>query len=453
MEHKAPKALVLPDQAKAYKPEGPTEELVFKINTELVDKYVSDYEEARKANEKNTLKVFDQFKEKDVQYIVLPNNWEDCCKNSYLCLLANRALILNIAKYKPWVNSDLPFEASEIVADKLLFLQGFGVPIVNGEIPKYRSDSRKHFNIGVQTAVKESLSFDACVIDIFKITEATKPIPYYFGTGWKTNKTSERKMFDFLLFALRQLSANENLLTWVYKGEKLIECIGMKIVHNHAIFTPDDQTFIRAEYARELAYRQLFHDTKLDKFESFSAWAHLHNIMRVEEKEVSKFYKIEGGKVIILKDKDKVPAYFVDFDEKTEITAVLFFNTLFATIRLGQQMFKVYKDTVLAAKEERCNTLYKSKRLGHKDKGKQLKELLPKINRTIEYYNGFQPMRMCRHGTKCIATEPAENVDIGKWVEEGLMPKIDNMARACGTQQANYFKVWTAQWVQLYYQS
>lgn len=235
--------------------------LIVEIDNQLKDKYVTTYEQSRKTNEKRELRPFDQFNEGGKQYVAIPSNWKEVCETNYLCMATNKALLVNHEKHQPFLIAESLKIELILSPDKEQYIQGLTLPITKGSIPEYRKDSRKFFSDGLSNAIHEIAS---CIKDYnqhaMKIEVVNKPIPFIMGTAWKTSKSAERKMLDYIIYTLRSMPVGVEIVHWLLRGEQLCNSVGLKTVHTSKIFSEDENTIIKSEYEHELTLRSIIHD-------------------------------------------------------------------------------------------------------------------------------------------------------------------------------------------------
>jgi len=226
---------------------------------------VATPKEARQSIAVESLKAFESRMIEGRRHVSVPSNLEDLVQQNYLFTLA--ALALKASNCIIVVGKDYKITFTHTV-DQTLILNGFGVPLVEGMVPKFRNDFRGPFKNGLLCAmmyITEGIKF--CDKRWFQFNESRNILHTLFGEAWATKHQDEKIILDFIISVMKTVKVL-NMESYLINIDELKKRLGLKSNrHKNPIISNDEQKFIEEDYKLVLSDIREFKYNKYDDWE------------------------------------------------------------------------------------------------------------------------------------------------------------------------------------------
>jgi len=238
---------------------------------------VATPKEARQNIAVDSLRPFESRMIEGKRIISVPSNIEELVAENYLFTLAALAL----RNCNAQIIEGRPYQATfKHTTDQTMCLNGFGIPIVEKAIPKYRSDFRGPFKKGLLVSVMyitEGVKY--CDRRWFQFNESKNILLTLFGEAWATKHQDEKIILDFIISVLKTVPVT-NMETYLINIEELKKRLGLKANrHKNQILSTDEQKFLEEDY------KGILNDIKNFKYEEYKSWDalthHMHDTQRL----------------------------------------------------------------------------------------------------------------------------------------------------------------------------
>jgi RNase P protein component len=154
-------------------------------------------------------------------------------------------------------------------------LNGFGIPLVEGRIPKFRNDFRGPFKKGLLCSVMyitDSVKY--CDKRWFVFSDSRNIMQTLFGEAWATKHQDEKIILDFIISVLKTVEVY-NMESYLINIDELRKRLGLKSNrHKNNIISDEEQKFIEDDYKKTLQRIRDF------RYNEYSGWDDLINHMK-----------------------------------------------------------------------------------------------------------------------------------------------------------------------------
>lgn len=210
-----------------------------------------------KATEKTDLQGIKSFEVRKVQgktFMGLPSNIEALGETNYLYKLLVKAN--NINKI---IGVKCTQEYTDTMAnnkDVQSFLHGFGVPLVIEDIPNIKVKTKGMFGRGLSCAIKYIIAnikkADSSLLKLSKCKSAAEEV---FKDPWGKANTTEKRLLDNIILALKKVKTNEVALkTWYYPLDKIKEKNGIRLnIVDNPLIDEIERKYIRSDFEQSKA--------------------------------------------------------------------------------------------------------------------------------------------------------------------------------------------------------
>jgi hypothetical protein len=154
--------------------------------------------------------------------------------------------------------------------DTETFLQGFGVPLVKGELPSFKVKTRGLFGRGLSSAVKYMIgNIPTADISLLKLTKCKSAPEEVFKDPWGKSHVTEKRILDNIIVALKRCKIENKVLDeWLHPWEKIMEKNGIdkKILDNQLI-DEIEREWIQDDFKESLAVASAVPEFKTEEKE------------------------------------------------------------------------------------------------------------------------------------------------------------------------------------------
>jgi hypothetical protein len=161
-----------------------------------------------------------------------------------------------------------------------LCLNGFGVPIVEERVPKFRDDLRGPFKKGLLCGIMyitEGVKY--CDKRWFQFNDSKNILQTLFGEAWATKHQDEKIILDFIISVMKTVPVT-NMDSYLINVEELKKRLGLKANrHRNQILSSDEQKFLEEDYMKILKEIREFKYAKYDDWNSLIE--HMRNTQRL----------------------------------------------------------------------------------------------------------------------------------------------------------------------------
>jgi hypothetical protein len=223
-------------------------------------------QEARQSIAIEGLRPFETRVVEGVRIVVVPENLNELVDKNYLFVLA--ALGLKTTKCK--IVQGKTYEGNFVHStDQQLALNGFGIPLVEGFIPKFRKDLKGPLKKGLHCAIQYICASEKFLDRRWLIFgDSSGILPLLFGSTWATKHQDEKVILDFIINCFSSVKIT-HIDSYLLNVEELKKRLGLKSNrHKNQIISADEQRFIEEDYKVVL---DLIRDFKYEEYDGFNA--------------------------------------------------------------------------------------------------------------------------------------------------------------------------------------